>query len=253
MLRKLVLLAGFGLSAGGLSGCCLFNCCHNWGCGPGLHGGYGACVVPSGCPDCGTGMYGAHCDPVQRARAVRLERMHRHRYAQARVRRARPYGAAGGYGYGDAWMDDPYWDEMAFDGGFYDMDGYAMGDGLMDDGSMAYGGDLGGGWMASGGSNCQCGNDMSAQFSSDGWVEGPWVEANPQPTPSVSPQPSPVGEPKAMPMDQTVPDPMPVTQDQYYMPGPMPAPAETSVPASGVQNVTGGSPLQPVLWVPGGL
>lgn len=261
MLRKLVLLVGCGLVAVGLSGCCLFHCGCGYGgyCGAGYYdgyglggcvveGSYGACVTPAGCPGCGTGMYGAYVDPVQRARAVRLQRIHRcRRYAAGRgPRPQRPYCGRGGYGCQDDYLACGF-DDCGFAGGYCDHG--ACGDGMPCGADLSYGGELGGDWMPASGAPCQCGSDMPTSFSEGGWVEGPWVEATPQPGATESP----ASEPKAMPMNQAVPDPMPVTHEQYYSPRSYPTPVQGDGPETQIHSSSGGSPIQPVLWVPGGL
>lgn len=129
---------------------------------------------------------------------------------------------------------------------------------------------LGGGWTASGG--CGCGNSMSTMggmpTTMGGWTEGPWVEQ--QPTPQLTPQalpatPQPVPQPAPQPMSSTmavphpmsssmtVPQPMPAAEEQYYMPRVMPAASTIGPQTSVVPPSMPGSPVQPVLWVPGGL
>jgi hypothetical protein len=204
-------------------------------------------------------MYAAHVDPVQRARAQRLERMrHQRGYAHAprmqqqhlhhQHRQRHPRGM----GYDALGMDGMYGYD---DGLMYDDAMYGYDDGMMlgDGWEMSA---MGGEWMPSSTPcNCQDGG-LPAEFAEGGWVEGGIMEASPTPnTPAAAPAnlapttPPMGGEPTAMPPEQIVPDPIPVTQDQYF--SPLPAPG--SVSQSVEETSTGGSAIQPVLWVPNGL
>ncbi|MCA9053579.1 MAG: hypothetical protein KDA75_07065 [Planctomycetaceae bacterium] len=303
MFRRLMWMAFSGLVAFGLSGCCLCPWhCGSYGCGgydvggygacggPGVCGGpgmygpsarvnsYGACVVPSGCPECATGIYATHADAVQRARLIRQQRMQRrHAYVQprvphphhARVRQPHPrhncpgygcddYGLAAGYGMGDEWL---------YDDGLYGMTG--LGDDMLFDDGMMLGDGWGtssgfsSGWMPSSDCNCETMGGMSGPFVDGGWVESGWTEGGvidgqmiegEMIEDSFSPSPSPSsGEPKSMPGETAVPDPMSASQDYFYAPRTLPAPNVSPAGGTEVERSSGGSPIQPVLWVPSGL
>ena len=227
MLRRLGVLATCLLGLVGWSGCCLF-CPHHY-CHSGRAPGYGACVSPDGCPDCGSGIYGVSADPVVRARQMRMARLRGGQCGPACRRRH----ADALYGY-----EDPYGIDLC---GCSDCCGADM---------------LGGGWTVSDG--CGCGNAMSTMSTmptaAGGWTEGAWVEQQPTPQPAPQTLP-PVPQPAPQPMSSTMlmPKPMPAADEQYYMPRVMPAantvgPTTSTAPAS-----MPGSPVQPVLWVPGGL
>ena len=97
------------------------------------------------------------------------------------------------------------------------------------------------------------------------WVEGEWIEGEPMgeewaedsfsPSPSDSSiPPGGGGEPREMPAeDGAVPDPMPVSGDQYFTPPQMLSRRSFESDGTSVESSTGGSPIQPVLWVPSGL
>ena len=277
MIRSCLLSLVYAVSLASLSGCCVW-CplfCHSCGSyydrigrGPGAHvggcGAYGSCVTPAGCPGCSTGIYAAQIDPVQRARSQRLERARRQRYASAGARRAgcRP----GGIGYGadlldpyglDGWLDD--------EGLMYGDDGFQSAYFGIDSHPMQF--------ASAGGAPCNCGPQHPQSFhggmtvgdwESQGWTASEWVEVDPRsprfhggspepvPVPFSTPY-APVPAPATQPMDPATPNPMPaadVTRDQYYLPGVLPA----GHPTTGQRSVSpGGSPVQPVLWVPPGL
>ena len=273
---------------------CPWHCGVGGHCGGSPYGGgspysggaYGACVVPRGCPECATGIYAAQADPVHRARSMRLERMRRQRgYTYGRGPRGRRqqrmhsgHGYAGGYG--DSYMDMDvgygYDEGMPYDDMAYDDMAYGYGGGIhMDDGMGLMTDDsaimMGSGWMPSSSPcNCQDGSNFAGEFVDGGLMdgslmEGDWVEATPNsmPTPAASPHPgnaapqsTPMTEPQAMPREEVVPNPMPVTQEQYYFPAPQLVPSSLhsdgpSTPT--VEASSAGSPIQPVLWVPSGL
>ncbi|MFV0446577.1 MAG: hypothetical protein ACK5Q5_23655 [Planctomycetaceae bacterium] len=251
MLSCLWKIAGCVVLATGLTGCCVL--CPSRCSAVGYGGSYGACVAPGGCPECATGIYGAQVDPVQRARAMRLQRLRRNQsYAYGgrspRMRQQRQ-GMAGGYGGG--MYADPYGfnDALAFN----DF-GYGLDDGMMFDDGFGME-TMDSGWMPAS-TPCNCQNvGLPSSFADEGWTEGEWVEEatgpTPTPTPMMSPGNEPTsGEPQAMPSEQLVPDPVPVTQDQYYFP--LPAPGGASAVGAD-RPVTPGPTIQPVLWVPQGL
>lgn len=271
MRRQCLSLVACLLLTGGLSGCCLFC---PWHCGAGgcyaqpySGGSYGACVLPGGCPECATGIYAAQLDPVHRARAVRLQRIRRHRgYAYGRMPRHRHphYGQHGGYGYGgygDMLLDDAY--GYGGDMPYGDM-AMGYGDEMLFDGAAGMAGmspefmGMDSGWMASSPCNCQDGMNFSGELMEGGWIEGMPTPNSLQPNPAnVTPQTVPMGEPQAMPREEVVPDPVPVTHEQYYFPAPQLTPSSISGSESDdgttIEASNAGSPIQPVLWVPSGL
>ena len=152
-------------------------------------------------------------------------------------------------------------DEMLFDDGMMLDDVMMLGDGW----GMSSG--FSSGWMPSSDCNCETMGGLSGPFVEGGWVEGGWtdggimgngemlegelIEDSFSPSPN-SPAPS-SGEPKPMPGENAVPDPMSASQDYFYAPRALPAPRVSPAGGTEVESSSGGSPIQPVLWVPSGL
>jgi hypothetical protein len=281
MFLKTSLQALVCILAANASGCCIFCPEHSWfwhgcganhcgpaACGPMDYGpgyyetpSYGQCVVPPGCPECGTGMYGASCDPVQRARAQRLGRMRHRDYAcSPRCRTPRmPHDrmprhprCRGDYGmdcYGyDGYGFDGY-DQYGYDPYGYDLMGYEDGYGQDEFALMSHSG-----WMPTSGGCQTCGDFGGGMVMSadSGWT----VTSSDCPTcgPSTTTQPTPAGT-ALQPVPQQGIDVKssavtPMSAQEYYVPRPMPAP---SGPGTSIESTSAGTPVQPVLWVPQGL
>jgi hypothetical protein len=219
-------------------------------------------------------MYAMSADPVQRARRQRLDRLRRrnmvcgpqygmqHSHRQRPQRMPRHRHADGYYGdgfdpYGEMYGYDDYgYDEYAFDPYFdgYSMMGYE--EEMMPGEELALMGHTG--WMPSGG--CNCGEMHDGMIIDGGWTatsdcpecQKAMESSSPTPMPeTVTPQvfESTTGL-QPMPRTTSHSVSVPVNAEDFYTPRPMPAPMPAG---TSIESTSGGSPVQPVLWVPNGL